>query len=836
MPSQLDWRKGKDAWEEIEVVRAQPPAAPPRRPWSLIFTVVLIIGLIGASVIVFVNHRTSENLDAIESSILGTNALVFQAIMAGDVELLRSNMSGRDPDWVASQENALAAELMYDRPLWGLDSKLNMVDESEIEIGLNPEWNTAELVIPLDYSYEPFDGLTKTVQLEQTLVYRRNSERWLLAPADINFWGERFIFEGQYLTLNYPERDQEIVVRLAAELDDLIRDLCTEIEGMACAADFQLTIRLDDRSSQIGSITSPLKQLPCVDGGFNMPTPTLVGLPVDEAGYEILLQGYRTTVAASALTRMIYSDFCPNSPLTIAMLDYRLTQLGFQSWPLKPVDYLDLVEDQVHLRQANFYINNRLINTSIEAFIKDNSSVYAIVEFLIEGHETTLEEIEKNIVENPREIYFFQPPLSNWTNSNYASNRELEFAWEQFLRAKAGNEGEFPQHIEPPFPGQDLLLVCLTGLSDTTSALPDRMLYALDLQEEEWITVDDLRLSTGFLLSSPGDEGVIIVEQRFGFLGVRTLDENEPIIIVENSKNWLPVTFVEKPSGDLDLMVYNVRSHLYELVQFTKCLSRLFCLSSAVLGYPIWSPSGERILLTSPGNFGYERQYARPFILGRFKFSGIEIGEGSSQFWLSDEQFGYVATDGRTVMVSRIGEDELLEEAEVLFTLEEVDPILAIDPATTIESVLSNPEEPEDLIVTVRHRDGGASVYQVNLLRRWIQKLVNKEFELNEETVYSFDFSPETRWLVISGHDSTTSTTYLHFYDLDENEVRSYQYKMVFERPIHWAMDWSAGDEWLAVPDNGYVRLINPAADYQTVIVPDGVTCSDVVWVNDNEL
>jgi hypothetical protein len=205
---------------------------------------------------------------------------------------------------------------------------------------------------------------------------------------------------------------------------------------------------------------------------------------------------------------------------------------------------------------------------------------------------------------------------------------------------------------------------------------------------------------------------------------------------------------------------------------------------------------------------------------------------GKSPFWLSDERIGWVGEDGRTVLSLTVAGEDYPEEQEVLFTLTEVDPLLALDEAAAIESVVSRPEEPQDLLVTVRDGEGWVSIYQVNILRRWIQPLKKGAFSLDADTVYSFELSPERRWLVISGNELTTSTAVIHLLALDENGVHSFDYKMAFDRPMHWVMDWSAGDEWLALPDNGYIRLINPAADYQDVVVPEGVGCSGAVWVN----
>jgi hypothetical protein len=107
--------------------------------------------------------------------------------------------------------------------------------------------------------------------------------------------------------------------------------------------------------------------------------------------------------------------------------------------------------------------------------------------------------------------------------------------------------------------------------------------------------------------------------------------------------------------------------------------------------------------------------------------------------------------------------------------------------------------------------------------------LDSREFE---RVTFNFNLSPDGRWLVITDDDRMKSTASIRLFDLDKVEVHTFEYKMVFNQPMHWTMDWSAGDEWLAIPDNGYIRLINPAADYQDVVVPDGVACSGAVWIN----
>jgi hypothetical protein len=832
MQPQYEWHKGQDAWDEVVVSgRVQDPPVPGR--WRGVLVVIVIIGLIGASVFWFLNRRTGTNTAAVEQDILATNSLIFQAIMAGDGELLRSNLSGRDPDWVAVHELALSRGLIYDRPFWGLQFQPSLPDESQIEVVLNPEWNTAELVMPLDYVYEAADGLTTTVQLEQTLLYRRSRERWLLAPADNNFWGERLLFEGRYLAIDYPARDGQIVERLAADLDGLVGEICRTIEGKGCTADFQLEFRLYTRSPHILAITPRINLLPCVEGDPELPTPTLVGLPVDEAGYEGLLHGYRSEIAAFTLAHMISAPNCDPSRLKIAMLDYRLSEMGFQKWPLTSEDYDKLRTEQFHLEQMLYSIQNdgdTIWNFENEAEVLRPS--YALIEFVTEVYGTPLDEIEAYIDRGRLSRNFYWSTLHNWTDENFAADGPLEAAWERFLVEKAGVETA----AAPELPEQNLRLVCYGGDITTGIAYPNGVLYELDLGTGELTAVYPLNHTDAYMTSLPGDEGVIVAEQRLDFVRengrVLLWKDGGPVVLFETADNLVPVSFFDFRGRGGQFLAYDRGDQRYGGYLLAECVAGDGCNWSDFGGFPIISPSGEGFISLIPlGNHGYEGRFFRPFGVGRL-MTLTDALVGKSPFWLSDERIGWVGEDGRTVLSLTVAGEDYPEEQEVLFTLTEVDPLLALDEAAAIESVVSRPEEPQDLLVTVRDGEGWVSIYQVNILRRWIQPLKKGAFSLDADTVYSFELSPERRWLVISGNELTTSTAVIHLLALDENGVHSFDYKMAFDRPMHWVMDWSAGDEWLALPDNGYIRLINPAADYQDVVVPEGVGCSGAVWVN----
>lgn len=609
---------------------------------------------------------------------------------------------------------------------------------------------------------------------------------------------------------------------------------------MGCTSDIRFIVRLYEAEPDVAPISSPIRQIPCARGGFNLPTPTLVGLPVNEAGYEALVRGYQAEIAAIALTSLIYGpNNCPAGPVANVVLDYRLSEMGFRLWPLTREDYARLFEDRVHLEQAAYYVGSDVSGRLGTALLESERPLYALIELLREGYQTPLNEIEAYIIRERFRRNFYWSTLHNLTDENFAANGPLEAAWERFLVEKAGADEDFEA---PELPDQDLRMVCYGGDITTGVAYPNGVLYELDLETGEMTAVFPLNHTDGYVVSLPGDEGVIVVEQRLDFVreNGRFLlwEEGDPVVLFESFENVLPVSLFDFRGRGEQLLVYDRQDQQYRGYLLAECEADTSCSWTDFGGLPILSPSGERFLsLLAIGNHGYEGRFFRPFGVGRLMTLTNAI-VGKSPFWLSDERIGWVGEDGRTVMVLTVAGENYPERREVLFTLEEVDPLLALDEAVTIASVVSNPREPEDLIVTVVDREGWTWIYQVNILRRWVQKLEERAFLLDSETVYSFDFSPEGTWLVISGNSLTDLTAYLHLFGMagsgrrDGSLVHSFDYKMVFERPMHWTIDWSAGDEWLAIPDNGYIRLINPAAEYQDVIIPDGVGCSGAVWVD----
>ncbi|PVE35238.1 hypothetical protein DC030_14655, partial [Enterococcus faecalis] len=138
-------------------------------------------------------------------------------------------------------------DAFFGRSLLGLPLAAAQPD-TPAQITLDPEFRQAEVSFPRVYLTMNKEGVTQTVTLQQTAVYRRGAQRWLLAPPDAEFWGNRQTYAGNYLIMQYPARDGAWADRLAGDLDALLGRTCTTFADLNCT-DERLRLFLDEDAS-----------------------------------------------------------------------------------------------------------------------------------------------------------------------------------------------------------------------------------------------------------------------------------------------------------------------------------------------------------------------------------------------------------------------------------------------------------------------------------------------------------------------------------------------------------------------------------------------------------
>lgn len=278
MPENFEWQAEDDvAWDF-----PSPPARPAgRKRRRLLLAVPLLAALLlvaGALLVRRLGRQVEEATVTVEEEVRASHDFIHQAAAGEDVELFSTYLSGRDSGWSEAQERLVAGDALLARPAFGL----TLVPEARrvVSVTVAPELNAAELVAEQAYAIDIGGGLTETIWLGQTEVYRLGPNRWLLAPPDGEFWGETMTSRGHFLTLTYPVRDEAIGRRLAVDIESKLAEMCAALPGLACPDDLKVTVTL---ATTPQSLLPLLEARALLEGGRRLvlPAPTLVGLPTD---------------------------------------------------------------------------------------------------------------------------------------------------------------------------------------------------------------------------------------------------------------------------------------------------------------------------------------------------------------------------------------------------------------------------------------------------------------------------------------------------------------------------------------------------------------------------
>lgn len=315
MSSRFSWQTDDDRdWSE--------PDDRPRRPRlsRRLWTVLLVLSLAAAALLAvyqFGQRRLAQREAAIRSEVMAAHTTWRAAAERGDIELLLTLSARDETDWTSAQRQLLLAGQLLDRSALGLRAAPG--DPAPPSISLSPDQTTAELRFAQPYT----DVATgRTVTLEQTAVYRRAGPTWLQRPLTADEWGPMQERANQQLIATFPQRDADVVNRLALDLSRDLGDLCREAEEGGRASrlcDPQGRIRLAFLTDPAALLALSDAARPSLDGlTFRLPTPTLAGRPLDDAGYALLYRGYTDRILTTL--RQLVSQPIPLPPQDIAAL------------------------------------------------------------------------------------------------------------------------------------------------------------------------------------------------------------------------------------------------------------------------------------------------------------------------------------------------------------------------------------------------------------------------------------------------------------------------------------------------------------------------------------
>ncbi len=293
----FDWRTGDDReWLE------QPSFPPPKKGWvqrRLPTAVFLILILLVGGVYGWLRQRADVAAAATEQAVLHTHQLLQNAVLDGDNELFTALLYPEE-EWALLQQELAADGLFFDRA--GLGLWLNALPDTPPLVTLSPDLRHAELVTPLPYFTQNGEIV---MLLQSTAVYQHNGHNWQFYPPDEQFWGEWQEMENGRVTLRYRQRDDAVIHKFAPDFAGLIVDLCTVAR---CPADLQLHLTFSDDARDLLPFGRHYRAMERLDEGLILPSPTLVGLPVDGTGYAALRDGYSGWITAVLLHEFEQTD------------------------------------------------------------------------------------------------------------------------------------------------------------------------------------------------------------------------------------------------------------------------------------------------------------------------------------------------------------------------------------------------------------------------------------------------------------------------------------------------------------------------------------------------
>ncbi|MBK9052119.1 MAG: hypothetical protein IPL78_14785 [Chloroflexi bacterium] len=195
MSQNFSWQTDEDShWDEP---LPGPPTGPRQRGgWQWLLVIAAAALLISTVIYARLQQQVKEATTQAEQDVLAAHQLSQHAAASNDLDLFRSNLSRRDPNWADAQRELISEGLFLDRSAFGLrwwgETGITLTDAAAtptlpITITLAPDLLSAEIVYEQEYLLTGSATTSETIRLQQTAVYRRGGGRWLRAdPSTIS--------------------------------------------------------------------------------------------------------------------------------------------------------------------------------------------------------------------------------------------------------------------------------------------------------------------------------------------------------------------------------------------------------------------------------------------------------------------------------------------------------------------------------------------------------------------------------------------------------------------------------------------------------------------------
>ncbi len=856
--SQFNWQQdADDQWEEPVVYTPKPKNPRSRRRWGLVLILLLLLGSVAWLLTRQANQRMEETTSAVSDDVRSSHNLLIQAAYNNDNDLFTALLSGRDKEWTASQQALLSERLFLNRPSFALytalpeSPELGTIEDnlSPISLDLAPDLLAAELVTQLPYTFTLSDGTIQNTTLQQTAVYRLGSQRWLYAPPEEDFWGDTRNYEQNRLITIYPQRDEEIAQRLTVDLAQALNRICTQLADINCPDDMSISLVLSTDSSTFSDLADPQTMW---QSGLRiiLPTPSLIGLPIDEAGYQALNRGYTVQLATAVISHLVEYECCAGAAYFQALLDYQLSQLDLQTWPITQTDYQRVLDETIGL--------NRVFPTWQAGSLADVDPeeqwlIRLIADFVLHADQpTSAAAAQRTLSQTTSLISWLANTLFTQPERAARANNVLQ---EWYKTADIRSQ---ISTTPPPIslPKQDLLMICSND--NFEGFIEGSRLYRYHLATDEWTQEDESDVSS-VMVPFPDDSAVIL--QSFNETPISPkIWQNGQLIqsVIDEARSLISFGHF---SASGQLLAYQVEipneSLMPQFIDLTDCQDSQQCTIEAKPGLLAESPNGHQTIIADPSSISvnhlnYLPINGRHFLFNQspndrepyylFRTHGpeqIPIGTGFEPFWLDNETYGYLrpSNNNMEIVIAKTTDDILhsvLSRNTLLNLLPGGDNFVS---GFEINHVLSEPNHPGQLfIITTSGRITSprqTHIFSYNLITRRIRLHLQTHYI----GLHTLDFSPDGRWLIVNdwrenigGQPISLNSTHLH--DLSQNQSDSFTtiIPLLFPAYLH---DWSANGQWLALlANNNQIALTIPGTDHYQIIQHSYGPCASLAWIN----
>lgn len=840
----FEWQTEEEHSLDDESPLPKPPRRERRRwPWLVLATVVVV----GTAVFLLyrqINRRVEAATGDIEADLVASYAVLQQAAQDKDENLFNSLLSGRDMEWALAQRENVANGALFDRTAFGLTWQPMLAETAVISQTFSPELTAAELITLQNYSLDIGNGLTQTVQLLRVDVYRLGEDRWLYAPPEAEFWGVRRRLEGQLVSVRYPARDEAMVHRLAADLEARLVQVCNT-PGFTCPEDAEVRLSFSAEPDSLthftflDALTEDQASGDSVWAGgatVVLPTPTLVGLPQDEAGYQALLRGYEAYLLTVALNDLIGWECCENVPFYRAAIERQLYELGVGEWPL--AETAVSLPDELYLLAVADDWNAPF--PEVATGFAATPMPYIAVDFLVNTFHLAPAHIGKALVGSS--LFDFGQWLADLTGPSWT-----EATLNQTFRQHVARWQTSPTAQRTPEDG--LTLLCHDPLHMTQG------LYYFDFALEqplllEGLPYDELLHLTGL----PGGAGVAVVARESPQSDPETylLRNGQPRIDV----NWDNVTglVVNPPLAIPTTTDSNGRYLLwtlapgsttgtfYALTDLEACQAGGSCTAIPIGGYPIGSPDGEHLITLTTTNPWWHEGAANGLMLLRDAPTAEATnspGFGASPFWLDDTRFGYLNQYQNGVEQLVLTDVNLTPPATLFTNGSLLSYFSADDRPDALSLKLAQPLPLATRLLAVvaegrPHLPAETSTGYLFLYDR-VSDQLQFRVELpgwQDSVLEGYRFSPDGRYLLFTYTTPDETAVNLFLMDTAAQPPRFWGYTVLgaTSLPRHFYASWTPDGQWLALPELGTIRLWHNGRDEQ-ILNFDGLNCTNVAWV-----